>query len=726
MAKLYKYNGAWETYQYLHDDVGFNTESTNSVSFKSTGYGHKSWGDSDGSGYALDTNDSADIEYFRSGSHGWYDLNALASSLHVYPANATDCQMTNGTVTSDAVMLTFSDATLVLIALGKSYGWKTIDEWAESGWTLSALPTVSISGNFGVNNWLDNGAQSTPTSVSPDSVVTLYIRNLTEIPVYDVTKSYGIIQWQTTAGTTAGRTEFAIVESSGNIAAKNVSSSTLSFYTTRVAVCSSSDATLVTVYDSSNNAYNAFKYTSSGTDYYYVLDGVQTDWTDDLSSIGYSLTIQLPTVSVNGDFDYADNWLAVQGGTSVSVSSGGTIQLCQHTSPYNTPVPYDTSKSYGVIKSKVTSEMYYGFSIINSGGYIYAKNTSVPSASLNILEARIAVCSSSQVDVIAVYNDNISLFTKYNAFRYTINGKSYYYVLDGVQTDWVDIDGLDALGYYLYQTYVMAMSLDSSNLPTAQTFVADDYWWSRITKNTTKTALSNISMFVNTSYNWGSAKFSNANFNRCFVLVGVYTDSDGLVLARGWRDAFNIQGYGSNNVLGLHSTNGFVTAIMTYRIGLIDNSHPSPEFPTVSTGNNWGTYNWLNTSSGTSESIASDGVSSDLAYNGTVQNYDDTKCYAIATWQENTGISGGHGEFIIINNNGKLAARNVTTGTRSFKNAQVAVTDAHGVTVVTVYDSSNKPYNAFRRTVEGVDYYYVLTSSYFVWTNSLESVGYHL
>lgn len=56
-----------------------------------------------------------------------------------------------------------------------------------------------------------------------------------------------------------------------------------------VATCSSDLASVVPVYGRSNNAYNAFKYTKNNTDYYYVLDGTQTDWTDDLSSIGYSL-----------------------------------------------------------------------------------------------------------------------------------------------------------------------------------------------------------------------------------------------------------------------------------------------------------------------------------------------------------------------------------------------------------------------------------------------------
>jgi hypothetical protein len=71
-------------------------------------------------------------------------------------------------------------------------------------------------------------------------------------------------------------------------------------------ICSSSSATVITVYDSSNNPYNAFQYTSDGTDYYYVLDGVQTDWTDDLESIGYHVL----SVAYLGTQDKFVNWNA--------------------------------------------------------------------------------------------------------------------------------------------------------------------------------------------------------------------------------------------------------------------------------------------------------------------------------------------------------------------------------------------------------------------------------
>ena len=81
---------------------------------------------------------------------------------------------------------------------------------------------------------------------------------------------------------------FDTVISQNTLKAKNITSSTIPYIDYfSVAICSSPDATIITVYDSSNNPYNAFQYTSDGTDYYYVLDGTQTDWTDDLESIGY-------------------------------------------------------------------------------------------------------------------------------------------------------------------------------------------------------------------------------------------------------------------------------------------------------------------------------------------------------------------------------------------------------------------------------------------------------
>lgn len=118
---------------------------------------------------------------------------------------------------------------------------------------------------------------------------------------YDTNKKYALTTYNN--GTSDGlRTcgifiPISVSTQSGGpyyVGVKNISSTSQSFMSVYVATCSSDLATVVSVYDSSNNAYNAFKYTTNNTDYYYVLDGTQTDWTDDLASIGYTETEPQP------------------------------------------------------------------------------------------------------------------------------------------------------------------------------------------------------------------------------------------------------------------------------------------------------------------------------------------------------------------------------------------------------------------------------------------------
>lgn len=73
---------------------------------------------------------------------------------------------------------------------------------------------------------------------------------------------------------------------------KNISDTTLTIGRAYVYNCKSLDASVVTVYDSNDREFNAFKYTLEGVDYYYVLDEIQAEWTRDLFSIGYRLTLR--------------------------------------------------------------------------------------------------------------------------------------------------------------------------------------------------------------------------------------------------------------------------------------------------------------------------------------------------------------------------------------------------------------------------------------------------
>lgn len=122
----------------------------------------------------------------------------------------------------------------------------------------------------------------------------------------DTTKKQCIFGWQYYESSTwypfYGGIE--TLNDQGTVKAKNTTSGTIKVFMWRYAECDSPDATVITVYDSSNNPYNAFKYTSDGTDYYYVLDGTQTDWTDDLASIGYHVL----SVAYLGIQDKFVNW----------------------------------------------------------------------------------------------------------------------------------------------------------------------------------------------------------------------------------------------------------------------------------------------------------------------------------------------------------------------------------------------------------------------------------
>ena len=187
------------------------------------------------------------------------------------------------------------------------------DDLSDWGYSEVVLPTVTTHYWEHNNGWLEsvNGAESVSAGGSSSSLRYGYAEGGQAVyvtPDYELNRSYGIIQWQQTAGTTAGRTEFEIAELGGKICAKNISSATKTFLQARVAVCSSSQATVVTVYDSSNVAYNAFKFALSGTDYYYLLDGTQTDWTDDLASIGYrSLDIGPRSTEVEKEWEHRSN-----------------------------------------------------------------------------------------------------------------------------------------------------------------------------------------------------------------------------------------------------------------------------------------------------------------------------------------------------------------------------------------------------------------------------------
>lgn len=179
--------------------------------------------------------------------------------------------------------------------------------------------------------------------------------------------------------------------------------------------------------------YNAFKYLLSSVPYWYVIDGIQTDWIDDLSSIGYSEVVPLPEVTSMGRL--INSWGTLSAGQTETLrdSNGNTV-------------PYDTTACYAC-------KDYYGsggegpgtnrdlLSIINVNSILKVTASAYVSY---VYFVYVQKCSSNLATVVPVYNSSNVV---YNAFKFTASGTDYYYVLDGTQDDWVS--DLSSIGYSL-------------------------------------------------------------------------------------------------------------------------------------------------------------------------------------------------------------------------------------------------------------------------------------
>lgn len=183
---------------------------------------------------------------------------------------------------ADGESLYVEDGTLRLDAPDTDEGeqWAALVEYIEPEPPAPTLPTVEVT-----NGWAVTGSSAEYCNTKYS--VPLYDNNKNRIP-YDSTKSY-VVQIGNGSGT-AWRIEFYCAsDSSGYLVAWNRTNVDLLVLGVSIHSCGSKLAYRVIVSDSSNVKCPAFAYDLDGTTYYYVLDNTQTDWTDDLSAIGYSL-----------------------------------------------------------------------------------------------------------------------------------------------------------------------------------------------------------------------------------------------------------------------------------------------------------------------------------------------------------------------------------------------------------------------------------------------------
>lgn len=293
------------------------------------------------------------------------------------------------------------------------------------------LPTVTIDGNLLLYT---NADSFSSTTIQPNESVALYSQG----SQYPFPANTTIACIAITFINVSGDKPIVEVWNNNGIAyLKNIGKTEASVKSIMPVFCNSSKADVVTVYNPNNVALYAFKYNLSGTDYYYVCTFSQKDWTNDLASIGYSLTPNLPTVVQPSKFYFnsssAGDYFFEANTVKNLLASGNRIS-------------YDDSRSYAIQlcnNSSNSSEIRIGLPVVKNDIYIALRNDT--GEDLNLSYALLCICSSNQATVVTVYDLSNNPF---NAFKYNLFGIDYYYVLDGTQTSWTE--DLSSIEYFLY------------------------------------------------------------------------------------------------------------------------------------------------------------------------------------------------------------------------------------------------------------------------------------
>lgn len=553
-----------------------------------------------------------------------------------------------------------------------------------------ALPEVSSRNDFGDYNWLYVNTNLSYKTIQPNADEQL-VFSISKSPApYDSSKSYGVmIMQQYENGASGDSTLFSIINYSDTIGVKNISSNAVDAYAFRIAICSSSQAIIVIVYSSNNTAYNAFKYTLDGVDYYYVLDNIQTDWVNDLSSIGYSLTKHMPRV-----FELLPK--------SPAVSFGGYNTVVEATDIDGNQIPYsDVEDSMTFNNTSVICICFnnytYGFVnageqvtsfFTNSNGYVawkssrYYQNDYCKFASF--------VSYPNNVTIVDVYQKE----APYRCCKaYYCDGQ--YFVIDRIQKEWVS--DLNSIGYQLNEIENIAYLFGKFYLDGASV-----------------------------SYSQSMSIHVDSNDGLLYTCVGAYNSSgtdykDRVTLNRNdkWISIYmSLSGNSNLNLYSIkYSTQSRMPKVVSPYMAQFGSSAQ-----TISIQPN-AISPWLYITYSSSNINKND-------YSGFINgvvNLTDSSNNVVAR----TGLSavwdntnGGQGTYSGYN----LAIRNDTGSDVScmYSRVKLCQNNLIDVTVVTVYDSSNVAYNSFKYTTNGTDYYYVLDDIQSDWVTDLSSIGYSL
>ena len=329
--RFYKINGQYQSWDYLHDDLGYTQEPSTTTSYKSSA--SATWGQSivdSGYNIATDSTDLDTYQFWIENVSGWFSASEMAQEGN-YPSFATDGPrfVKDGELSvSVEISGTGWRDTWYLLKKDVSIGWCTIRDLGEHGWEVDQGEIVGglISDtydkriySFGNGGLLVPGGYAYPDgalldmqwdfggTVEEDVQGLPIVQTLNGIigtlsqqgpqdstgigdSVYHYNCDNGAYQLTTVNSGSAiavvtisdylgdntnhGVGWVAERTSNGNVKITNNTSAAFgNTFGACIAYCDGSGVSVVTVYRLSDGTpFNAFKFQLDGVDYYYVLD----------------------------------------------------------------------------------------------------------------------------------------------------------------------------------------------------------------------------------------------------------------------------------------------------------------------------------------------------------------------------------------------------------------------------------------------------------------------
>lgn len=141
--RFYKLNGVWQSWDYLHNELGYAEHATRPTVFKSCA--DATWGEDAGNGYYDgDVNDMINGAFWTDADPtGWFSLDGLVWNSETYPADAAPSLLVKDGVASDALVITCDDGNYYLIrAIIDTTAWIPESEVEALGWRSPSFVVV--------------------------------------------------------------------------------------------------------------------------------------------------------------------------------------------------------------------------------------------------------------------------------------------------------------------------------------------------------------------------------------------------------------------------------------------------------------------------------------------------------------------------------------------------------------------------------------------------------